>query len=148
MPGKSTETTELVPVIVEVIVADTPHYTLDLEPMMDEVTATEIELEVNFHSLSIVATELGLSGKEYVRKLLLEGKFSGVKVQHKGFTKWYIWRPSIDLYREYYSRSEQPKRYYLTMRPDDYLQARIALSEAGIEYKLKRAPSYYRRKGK
>jgi hypothetical protein len=83
--------------------------------------------------------ELGVGYTQYVRRLLLEGKLEGVKLDHGHYRKWHIYRPSIDRYMEEHRRTEQARRFILRAELEDREKIEAALDEAGIDYSLELA---------
>lgn len=96
-------------------------------------------LDDEFCSLTIATEQLNMSQTSYVRKILLEGKLSGVKLQMKGFQKWFVHRDSIEYYNDHFSRHAKRQRYTLKIHPDDVTFVRDALITAGIRFELAKA---------
>ena len=81
--------------------------------------------------------ELGYS--QYVRRLLLQGKLEGIKVDMGHYRKWFIFQGSLDQYLENSRRTEQARRFILRAELEDREAIEEALEAAGIEYSLELA---------
>jgi len=79
---------------------------------------------------------LGVAHDLYVRQLLHAGRIEGVKVQLKGYTKWFIDPVSIEYYTANKARRSGLRRYLLRANSTDEETIRHALNMLGIEYTL------------
>ncbi len=79
---------------------------------------------------------LGVAHDLYVRQLLHAGRIEGVKVQLKGYTKWFIDPSSIAYYTANKARRSGLRRYLLRANSTDERAIREALDATGIEYTL------------
>lgn len=98
------------------------------------VEIDEQELAKSYVDLKSATQELNFKFDMYTRRLLLEGKLIGVKIQRKGFSKWYVERASIEAYASK-ARSGM-RRYILRIDSENEEQVREALSKLKIEYQL------------
>lgn len=87
------------------------------------------EIDAEFISLDEAAEVLGYKRVNYVRQLTLGAKLEGVRVEMRGFSKWFIERVSIDWYRNNKARSASIRRFVLRISPDDELAVVTALDE-------------------
>ncbi len=94
-------------------------------------------LAKDFVSINDARDVLGVGYVVYVRRLLLEGKLEGVKVQYKGYAKWHISRASIAWYRKNVLRTMSGRRWIMKFELTDEAAVRAALDSLGIDYELK-----------
>jgi len=100
----------------------------------------ELEAE-GFIGIKEATTFIGVAHSIYTRQLLLEGKFdepvAPVKVQHKGFKKWWISKESLQAHLDRPSRRRAGLRRYL-LRVDSKEESKIrkALDSLKVEYTL------------
>jgi len=86
-------------------------------------------------------TYIGVAHSIYTRQLLLEGKFdepiAPVKVQHKGFKKWWISKKSLQAHLDRPSRRRAGlRRYLLRVDSKEEPRVRAALDALKVEYTL------------
>lgn len=103
----------------------------------DEVS--EDTLKKNYKGIAGGKKYLGLAYPQYVRRLLLQGKLEGIKVDHDHYNKWWIYIPSLDRYLENSRRTEQKRRFILRAELEDREVIERALEEAGIDFSLELA---------
>ncbi len=94
-------------------------------------------LKSDFVSINDAKDVLGVGYVVYVRRLLLEGRLEGVKIQYKGYAKWWISRASIAWYREHVLRTRSGRRWIMKFEMSDETKVRAALDALGIDYELK-----------
>jgi len=85
------------------------------------------EIDEGFESLENTTTRLKMARTNYVRQLVLVGRLEGVKVEMRGFNKWFVERSSIDYYLQHKKRQLSMRRYLLRINPDDEAEVRNAL---------------------
>lgn len=76
------------------------------------------EIDSLFVDLEKATVLLSKKRSGYVRLLLLSGRIEGVKVQMKGFAKWYVDLESIDYYNETKGQRRSIRRYILRIPPE------------------------------
>ena len=96
----------------------------------------ESVLSKEYLSIRDAKKQLGVGYEVYTRRLLLEQKLEGVKVDHGHYVKWHISRDSIASYMVNNRRTSQARRYILRMEKEHEAAVREALDKAGIEYEL------------
>lgn len=96
-------------------------------------------LKTAYKGIKATREEMGLGYDVYVRRLLLEGKLEGIKVDHGHYNKWHIYIPSVERYMEEHRRTEQARRFILRAELEDRAKIEKALDEAGIQYELELA---------
>ncbi|MBD3387445.1 MAG: hypothetical protein GF414_00715 [Candidatus Altiarchaeales archaeon] len=118
-------------IVEEVIVRED---TEDYSPDLDVSRVNE-----NYVSIAKAIVPLDVTYPRYVRRLLLEGKLTGIKVRIKGGVKWLIDRDSITAYIESKKRSTGLRNYILRISTENEVAVRKALLELDIEYELELA---------
>lgn len=109
------------------------------EPVTKFDRITRAELDSDFVSIPDARQLLGTAYTTYVRKLLLEARIEGVKIQYKGYTKWYISKVSCSHYVRHIGRKRKPRRYTLRIHTTDEPAVRECLDNLGIDYSLELA---------
>lgn len=97
---------------------------------------TVADIRSKFVSIKGAHLTLGYGYEEYTRALLLQGKIEGVKIQLKGYRKWFISKESIGYYLEHSARKGKPSRYILRIDKSTEGQVREALDSLNISYEL------------
>ena len=79
---------------------------------------------------------IGIAYPQYTRRLLLEGRISGIKVATKGGSKWFLDLGSIEAYKYDTRGGGKVRNYTLKIAKDSEAKVRKALDKLGIEYDL------------
>lgn len=88
------------------------------------------EIDEHYTSLDGAATLLNYKRVNYVRQLTLSGKLEGVKLEMRGFEKWFVELVAIDWYKNHKARRSSIRRYILHLNPDDEEHVRSLLDNA------------------
>lgn len=100
---------------------------------------TEVSVKVlseGYSDIPLATRTIGIAYPQYTRRLLLEGKLFGIKVDTKGGSKWFIDNGSIEAYKYATSGEGKVRNYTLKIAKVDEDKVRKLLDKAGVEYSL------------
>ncbi len=128
MPRKKVyEVTVLKPFVCEedTFLGDTPYAKVTTE-----------DLKEHFITLKAALPLLDLAWPQYVRRLMDQGKLSGIKVPVGNTTRVLVDRRSAERRAEQQKRRKNYRNFILRISLEDEAGVRAALKEAGIDYEL------------